>query len=496
MEERKRSWSEFVDSVVSVFSPERAARRRLWRQFAARSYRGGSLSRLDSGTPVNAAPDYHLELGYDRQRMVDKARGLERNNPIADAILTRSVENVVHGGIKPQARTASKEWNRECERLWEEEFVPSADIRGLDNFYDLQGLIQRSLKRDGDVGVIKLGNGKLQVVESDQISAPHGKELTKGHRDGIDIDSQGRPLRYYVVSDKIDEQTAAPRRDFAGRKAIQARDFIFLAIRKRIGQTRGVTEFSTTFEHFEHIDGLMEAVVVAARMAACMGLLIKTPAPYSGLPTVTDSAGKTRRNWNLEPGMVKELEPGEEIEQVKPTQPTQDFDSFISSIVRVLGLPFGLPLELLMLDFSKTNYSSARASLLQAYRVFRRDQQRLIDHLCRPVWLWKVERWIEDGRLNPIPDWKSHVWVPPGWAWVDPVKEIEAEQMAVDFGFKNLADVLKEQGKDWVEMFDQRQRENLEANMRGVSLSRSTKTREPFQSPMAPMTQGGSDDDA
>jgi lambda family phage portal protein len=479
-----KSWGERVDDFIGVLSPRWAVERKAWRtaqQFSRRSFRGANHSRLGRSKSRGASSDYHLESGYDRRDMVDRARALERDNPIADGLLTRNVENVVHEGIKPQARTADPKWNKAAEELWTEEFVPNADVRGFCDFYDLQGLIQRSLKRDGDIGAIKLDTGQLQIIESDQLAAPLGKIFSPRHIDGIDLDDRGRPVAFHVVVEQEPAQVWPNRREQAPRAKIEAEDFMFLARRKRAGQTRGVTDFATAFEHFDQIEGLVEAVITAARMAACVGLMIKRPHPFTGMPEATGSDGVTRKNFRLEPAMVKYLEPGEEVTQVNPMQPSQNFSEFLVSIARILGLPFGLPLELLFMDFSRTNYSSARASLLQAYRTFRGDQRYLINHLCKPTWLWQVERWIEDGRLEARDDWKKHAWIPPGWAWVDPVKELQSEIMAVDANFKTVSEVVTSMGRDFIDTLDQREREIAEFGKRNIPIVRSSQTRDPLQ---------------
>lgn len=480
-------WGARVESVISVLSPQWAARRKLWREYGEESsfssdpYRNANSTRISGAAPARStSADFSLESQDSRINMVDRARELERNNPIADGILSRSVENVVSNGIKPQAKTSDPEWNKLAEELWEQEFVPNADVRGFDDFYGLQALVQRSLVRDGDIGAIKLGNGQLQLVESDQIAAPHGKRFTANHVDGIDTDKRGKPITFYIVEQNTPQQITQNRRDHAPRKKVSAENMIFMALRKRAGQTRGVTRFATIFHYFHQTERLIHAVITAARMAACVGLFIKSNFPPGVPNTTTDSDGKNRDKWHLEPAMVKYLERGEEIGQLTPHQPGTNFDDFLSSLFRLIGLPFGQPLELMMMDYSRTNYSSARAALLQAYRAFRIDQNRLVKSFCRPCYLWQVERWIEDGKLPFREDWKKHIWVPPGWTWIDPLKEIQADMMAVDAGFKSLSDVAMSQGRDWLEILEQRGLEVGERDRLMLSDIRSSNTRDPF----------------
>jgi capsid protein len=39
-------------------------------------------------------------------------------------------------------------------------------------------------------------------------------------------------------------------------------------------------------------------------------------------------------------------------------------------------------------------------------------------------------------------------WIPPRWDWIDPLKDLQAEKLAVDAGFKARSDVIEAQGYD------------------------------------------------
>jgi capsid protein len=167
---------------------------------------------------------------------------------------------------------------------------------------------------------------------------------------------------------------------------------------------------------------------------------------------------------------------------------------------RLLGLQLGLPLELVFMDFSRTNYSSARAALIQAQASFKKVQDRLITHFCRRIYLWNIERWIEDGLLEARDDWKKHTWARPAWKWIDPLKEVQANMIAVDAGMMTLSDVAKSQGRDLLELFEQRSRELKMQRDLNIPEVRSNYGRDPLEKmPWAQSTEsdedsGGSED--
>ncbi len=84
----------------------------------------------------------------------------------------------------------------------------------------------------------------------------------------------------------------------------------------------------------------------------------------------------------------------------------------------------------------------------------------MVFQFCRPVW----DRWLElallSGELDIGKEWtkkggKEEVkWIAQGFDWVDPLKDQQAQQMAVRNGFKSRSEVVSELGYD-VEEVDQ-----------------------------------------
>ncbi|WP_449235596.1 phage portal protein [Azospirillum doebereinerae] len=88
-----------------------------------------------------------------------------------------------------------------------------------------------------------------------------------------------------------------------------------------------------------------------------------------------------------------------------------------------------IPYELLVKDFSQTNYSSARAALLEAWRFFNGRRAWLGTYWATPVFdLW-LEEAVNLGEIE-APDFYANRfaytrcrWIGAGKGWVDPVKE-------------------------------------------------------------------------
>jgi lambda family phage portal protein len=160
--------------------------------------------------------------------------------------------------------------------------------------------------------------------------------------------------------------------------------------------------------------------------------------------------------------------PGESITSFNPQRPSATFEPFVDRILRAISAALGLPYELVAKDFSKTNYSSARAALLEARRYFKVRQEWLAQKLCQPVWEMLLEEAYLRGEIDagnfyekgrPMPAWVRARWIAPGWSWVDPLKEVKASREAIAGNISSLADEVAGQGKDWEEILEQRARE-------------------------------------
>ncbi len=138
-------------------------------------------------------------------------------------------------------------------------------------------------------------------------------------------------------------------------------------------------------------------------------------------------------------------------------------------MLRGAGAAAGMPYELIAKDFSKTNYSSARAALQEAWRVFELYQDWLITHFCQVIWSMFFEEAVLTGRIK-LPagapnfyeyraEYCAATWVGPERTNVDPVKEMVADIMGLNAGIITLSDIAAKRNKDWEAQAKQRSRE-------------------------------------
>lgn len=474
-----------MEKTIEYFSPSWALQRQANRNLKnligtpKASYKGAVATRM--ATPWSPSEGVigftHLNQ-WTLGQMRDRARELERNNGLVNGILNRLTDNVIGSGFQLQCTSQDVEWNKRAEDYLRYE-LDNIDITG-NCWSEHQRLMFRSMKRDGDVGCILTHEGKVQPIEGDLITSPIGK-LTDGlYQDGVECSTFGKPIRFWLKT-SVNDFTP-----------IEERDFIFLAAKKRFRVIRGEPCLSQSFGLIDQLDSYIESVITAARIAACYGLVVTKNNPSQHLSRMakqTNADGTEDRIEEVEPGMIAYLNPGESIEQLAPNQPGTQFPDTVSTIMRTLGINVNLPLELVFLDWSKTSYSSARASLLQAYRSFKAEQQFFIKTYLSRLYRWKISKLINEGTL-PAPRTKdqfNHKWIAEPWAFLDPQKEIQAIQMGIDTGIQTIASAQVAYGIDIGSWATQRSYELQLMRDKNIPIVHSTNTAE-FYVP-APVTK-------
>jgi lambda family phage portal protein len=492
----KKTAAEKFDDVIGFAFPGAALRRKRSRflnnqidRFALSSYKGASRDRLhNSWIPGGGSAD--ADILTDLANLRERSRDLNRNDGHAAGITLTMTTNTVGTGIRPQSNVdyeslgldevKAEEFQKKAERAFQK-WMPFADSTDRLHFFDIQQLIDRQILENGEVILIplRLQDGyrpyslALEIVESDRLDTPSDKRSDKSIRNGVKLGARGEPVSYFIRKTHPGDMQyrVAGAQDFIeipARNSLGRKNILHLYPLLRAGQTRGVPFFAPVLTYFKDKADYMEAELVAARIAACFGVLIKQGNPYGasvGASEETNISGQ--RLESLEPGMLERLGPGEDITQIKPEHPGETFDPFMTQILRLISSGLGLPYELVAKDFSKVNYSSARAALLQAYKYFRYRQGWLTRYLCQPVWDMVIEEAYLKGDIDApqfyknSQDWTRARWVPDGWEWVDPLKEVKAQETAMQNNITSLADVCASQGRDYEEVLKQRAREKV-----------------------------------
>lgn len=448
-------------------------------------YPAAKRTRLKTGSrPQTGSGDAQLDSATATE-LRNLSRRAARANPVARALGKRITDMTVGRGMSLQVQSGDEEFDRACERYFET-WAEDCEVRAHFTFAQVQRHFAQEPFFAGDLlCVLALTDvgPRLQLIDAERIADPVGTngQISNGQMaksdtakrpftvGGVELDGVGRVLAYHVA----EYSQAGKSMGLTATRSVRvaAENAVFLADPMRPSQTRGEPGLCAVLGTLEHLDNMVESHVVAARMAACQGLIIKTAFPaltQAGMLGATvartnagTGASEEERHLEFKPGGVQHLKPGEEVEQVKPEYPATNFENFVRMLVRLVGSDVGLPLELLLLDYSQTNFHSARSAMTQAYRGIEARQQLIVNRALKPIYRFVIGDALSRGLLK-MPKtglWDKHRWAPPPKPVFDPKLEAEANHLAVMTNQTTLTDVLQGAGRDFDETIAVRSRE-------------------------------------
>jgi lambda family phage portal protein len=438
----------------------------------ARSYSGAKRGRL-YGDWLAGNASANSEIWSSLSTLRNRSRDLCRNNDYARGVIQKLVDNVIYLGIGFQAQVKQlKDNNKNDDRanelieaawkVWAEEPL-SCHTAGKLNFTEIQQLVFKSWLESGEVFIRKVKQSfadspvpfALEIIEADQCPEYHngthnGNQILMG----IEIDKWKRPVAYWFYGDHPGELF-----NLKGRKLerIPAEEIIHLHFSDRPNQLRGVPLLHSTLLRMKNTGDYEEYEQIAAKAAASIMGLITTPdGDLLGEPTQGDD-DSLPADEEMRAGILRYLAPGEHLEVLDPKRPNPNVTQFIECQLRASGAGIGASYEHISGDYSKTNYSASRLSLLNSRDRFKVLQVAFASKFNRAVYFGWLDMAVMGGVLN-FADYELRPhryqcvkWQFRGWTWVDPYKEVQATLAALTGGLTTLTKVAAEQGEDFHE---------------------------------------------
>lgn len=451
-----------IDHMIGIVSPEMVLKRtraRVATEALTRRYEGATLGRrtecwITSGTDANA------EVGPALGRLRNRARDQVRNNAYAAKAVTALATNLIGTGIIPRARAADPVLAEAADVLWAK-FVHECDASGHTDFFGLQTLIARTMVESGEC-LVRLRRRlagddlavpfQIQVLEPDHLDSTRDAELSDGRyiRQGIEFDTLGAPAAYWLFPRHPGDSWFGSGTSMR----VPAADVLHIFDRLRPGQFRGVTScrrratrttFTPALMKLRDLEEFDEAELVRKKIEACFVAFVMGGDPDEAITDgTTDDQG--RRVERFHPGMVAYLPPGRDVRFGQPSA-SAGYPECARVQLHAVAAALGLTYELLTGDLSQVNYSSIRAGLLEFRRRIEQLQwQVLVPGLCRPVWRRFIDTAQAAGILGPG-DIDAE-WTPPRFEAVDPLKDVQADILAVRAGFMTLKEAIARQGYD------------------------------------------------
>lgn len=470
---------EAIRSKIARFiAPPKAAGKRM--------YANARGSRLSPGFGSGGTSSADAELGTSLTQLRARSRQMVRDSAFAKRARTLIVNNVIGSGVGMQAQVISTrgalrtELNASIElAFYEWSMATSCHTGGKMHFHDLERACMGQVFDAGEVFIrmhfSAFGDSEvplaLEMIESERvpldIADPNLSGAKNEIRHGIEVDSFGRALAYYVRQRHPgDIHLRGPGTDKYER--VPADQMFHLMIVDRWPQTRGEPWMHAVLRKIDDMAEYSGSELSAARASSYYFATITTP--EGDKPLDTDETEDGKGMMDIEPLTIQELKPGEELDFHMPNRPNSVFDQFVRAMLREMAAGCGTSYASLSCDYSQSNYSSSRLALLDDRDLYKVMQQWWLRSFRLPlhkVWLRQAALsgairgvTVEEFALAPR-KFEAVLFKPRGWSWIDPTKEVNAYKEAIKAGLTTLTDVIAQtaDGRDIEDVIATRRRE-------------------------------------
>ena len=417
-----------------------------------------------------SSADYHYRSQGELLRIIEVSRALQRDNFIVGQGVRRLVNNIVQDGFRLDPRTGNTDANALLRDKWNRwAGNPEAcDVAGEHNFHAQEKLALKQTIVDGDIISYLTDSGAAQLFEAHRLRTPtNARKRQPPVVHGVELEDGRRRLSYWVTRDDIDPMQTVQRvgeiKKLPARNAAGHRVVLHLYRPDRVTQTRGVSAFAPIVDPVSQGDDLFFAQLVKAKVASCYTVFEEYPElgiPGAGTQlgertTESQADGSERTVEGIAPGMIHRGGPGAKLTGFSPNVPNAEFFQHVMLIFSVIAVNLDLPVHLLLLDPSQTNFSGWRGAMEQAKIGFRDYQSWFAGDYHTPTYEWQVRRWLaEDPRVKAFAamegvDIFGHRWNLPSWPYIEPYKDAMAAKVTRRNGGNSDRRIQADLGRDW-----------------------------------------------
>ncbi|WP_443701191.1 phage portal protein, partial [Pseudomonas sp.] len=305
---------------------------------------------------------------------------------------------------------------------------------------------------------------QVQVLAPEFV--PHDKfETTKSGniiRAGIEFSPMGKRVAYWMYRSHPRDASSL-NSGYNQLVRVPASQVLHIFEPVEPGQLRGVPRLSPVLKRLRSLDNYDDAVLFRQEVANLFAGFITKPAQDAGQvprdPVTGQLLNPDRDGFTpmvaLEPGTMQELGVGEEVEFSKPPDAGNNYPDFMRQQLMAAAAGSGTPYEILTGDMRGVNDRALRVVLTE----FRRRLEQLqfgvyVHQLCRPVRAAWMDMGVLSGALS-LPDYAKRRreyqrtrWVPQGWAYIQPVQDVQAKILEVNAGFGSRSEMVLRTGYD------------------------------------------------
>lgn len=404
-------------------------------------YPPGALFGLSfDGEQEPGAMDGSYYYDVDYYTLAGRAYSLVTINEYARILVCRLTEFVIGTGLRlhPQPMKnflervykikLPEDFAKNIKEIWNAlEDDKNISITKDQNIHGLAKTIFYNGYIAGDCLVIKrITNNNLEYQVVNGMAVRSGRCVAEGTKnkiiDGVELDSSGCPVAYYVI-DKDNKEERIPARDSKGRLIA----WLVPVGVKRLNSPRAYSELGAIMQKMYKIGQYSNSEVMAAETNAKFAAWIEQSNDSSGVNPIKTIAGigRTAQNFignepsttsdaesNLEntrfknslkkilSGLFIHMPKGQKLNSFDTKRPNVNHAAFVDGAMKYNYASSGVPFEVALMQFSN-NFSASRASLkMFEFLLEHRRKNTIVDYFYQIVYEQMFELECLKGRIK------------------------------------------------------------------------------------------------
>lgn len=341
----------------------------------------------------------------------------------------------------------------------------------------------------------------VQMVSPSRLSNPLGQIDTDILRRGVQKDVRGKAIGYWIrrtypteffpTGDSYKWDLIPAEKPWGRRMMIHIIDAI------QPGQTRGVSDLVAVLKNIRMTKKFSDVTLQNAVINASYAATIESELPNDVIAAAmgqgqaaTPEAGfinligsyisamsaysRDANGIAVDGAKMPHLFPGTKLNAKTLGTPGGVGTEFEVSLLRHIAAGLGISYEEFAKDFSKVNYSAARASMLTTWQHMMARKKFVADRLADEIFTLWLEEDMNGGNM-PLPrGWDSRIfyepwgkecltscdWIGAGRGQIDELKETQAALLRIKGGLSTREFEIAKQGGDFMKVFRQLSREN------------------------------------
>lgn len=349
----------------------------------------------------------------------------------------------------------------------------------------------------------------FQTISPTRLCNPNGGLDQPGLSKGVEKDLYGAPIAYHIRSTfpgdflnaELPQWKRVPAKNSWGRRLV-----IHIKEPMQPDQTRGISDMVSVLKQMKMTkkfsDVVLQNAVVNATYAAAIESELPTEAIFQSMGAGAGSNGfrdmlkgymdglseyvNASDRIGIDGVKMPHLFPGTKLNLKSAATPGGIGTGFEESMLRHIAAPLGMSYEQFSKDYSKTNYSSARASMAETWKFMQARKKVVADRKATMMFIcWMEEEINREDSVIPLPpnfDFYdpymrealcSCEWIGAARGQIDETKETQAAIMRIDAGLSTYRKEVALLGDDFRRVWRQRSREQRMQESLGLTFNLS-----------------------